>query len=635
MKKLIISKTLSFLWIVLFITGFKGVFGAENTLIGVAIVIAILMYLEIDLTANPWKNFFLLLGINLLQGIFGHLSAMNLWVGIPLNFISMFIVGYFFTFNLKKHLYIAYGFQYLFILANPVSTSDLPLRLLALSSGAVIVMIIQVIKNKDKILMTGNKLLLNICDKLIEKLESIQNNSDCSECNKSIETAIKELRKIIFYRRYKGYYLSYEGRFKLKISACLEKMYMLLSRFEDLENKAEVITAFKMELENTKQFIEKKSMNAGSLDTLRELGAKTNCVYINEIVNSFELLYDLLQEVHASDQKELNKIDERVCIPTMFKNSYNHINNFNRNSVRFTYAMRLGISISIAAFISDFYGLEQGRWILFTIFSVTQPYSEQAKYRFSERIQGTLIGAIIFAVLFNIFTDITSRSLLIMLFGYLNNYAVRYRNTMITVTVCASGAVAIMSDPNIVTLERVIYVTIGVIVGMIANRFIFPHSIQKGTSTLVQNYKDTSKRLIEEVYKFFENKNSSHSINSLFAITSFIEDRILLNNGTMELKHSLQYLEQQRKLNNRIYELFLRIQRNKMDHKTAKLILEDIDQIMKSSVKEWDKVIKQLKKGSKNVIRIDDHIVLKDVIEIFEEFKSISQFQVELEPRKT
>ena len=635
MKKLIISKTLSFLWIFLFVTGFKGVFGAENTLIGVAIVIALLMYLEIDLTANPWQNFFLLLGINLLQGIFGHLSAMNLWVGIPLNFISMFIVGYFFTFNLKKHLYIAYGFQYLFILANPVSTSDLPLRLLALSSGAVIVMIIQVIINKDKILRAGNKLLLNICDKLIEKLESIQNNSDCSECNRSIETAIKELRKIIFYRRYKGYYLSYEGRLKLKISACLEKMYMLLSRFEDLENKAEVITAFKMELENTKQFIEKKSMSAGSLDTLRELGAKTNSVYINEIVNSFELLYDLLQEVHAFDQKELNKIDKRVYIPTLFKNSYNHINNFNRNSVRFTYAMRLGILISIAAFISDFYGLEQGRWILYTIFSVTQPYSEQAKYRFSERIQGTLIGAIIFAILFNIFTDITSRSLLIMLFGYLNSFTVRYRNTMITVTVCASGAVALMNDPNIVTLERVLYVIVGVIIGMIANRFIFPHSIQKGTSTLVQNYKDTSKRLIEEVHKFFDNKNNSHSINSLFAITSFIEDRILLNNGTMELKHSLQYLEQQRKLNNRIYELFLRIQRNKMDYTTAKLILEDIDQIMKSSVKEWDKVIKQLKKGSKNVIRIDDHIVLKDVIEIFEEFKSISQYQVELEPRKT
>ena len=406
MKKLIISKTLIFLFIVLFITGFKGVFGVENTLIGVTIVIALLMYLERDLTANPWRNFCMLFGINVLQGIFGYLSAINIWVAIPLNFISMFIVGYFFTFNFKKPLAVAFGLQYLFILTTPVSTSDLPLRLVALASGAVIVMIVQVIFNKNKLSKTGNKHLLNICDKLIEKLESISSNHDCSKCNTSIETSIKELRKIIFYRRYEGYYLSYEGRLKLKISACLEKIYMLLNRFEDVENKAEVITAFRLELENVKRFIEKESLNTNSLHTFHDIAMKTNNVYINEIVNSFELLYDLLQEVHVSNKKELNKIEKFVDIPVNFKSSYNHFINFNRNSVRFTYAMRLGITITIAAFISAFFELEQGRWILFTIFSVTQPYLEQAKYRFSERIIGTLIGAVIFAISFSIFEQI-------------------------------------------------------------------------------------------------------------------------------------------------------------------------------------------------------------------------------------
>ena len=210
----------------------------------------------------------------------------------------------------------------------------------------------------------------------------------------------------------------------------------------------------------------------------------------------------------------------------------------------------------------------------------------------------------------------------------------QYRNIIITATVCALGAASLISDPSIVTMERIIYVLVGIIIGMIANRLIFPHGIQKGTSTLVQMYKDISKMLMEEVYKYFENRANSHSINNLFAITSFIEDRILLNNETMELKHSLQYLEKQRKLNNGIYELFLRIQRHKVDNETAKLIIEDIDQIMKSSAEEFNQVIKKLRKGSNNVVKIDDHIVLKDVIEIFEEFKNISQYQVELKPRK-
>ena len=253
MKKLIISKTLLFVFIVLFVSGFTSVFGKENSLIGVTIIIAMLMYLERDLTIHPWRNFFMLLGINLLQGIFSYLSAMNLWLGIPLNFIAMFCVGYFFTYRVKKALYIIFGFQYLFILTNPVSTSDLPLRLLALASGAAIVMIVQLIANKDKLSKAGSKHVHTICDQLIEKLDCISNGRDCAGYNQSIETAIKELRKLIFFRQYKGYYLSNEGRLMLKMSACLEKMYVLLNRFEEVEDQEEVISACKHGLENVKR----------------------------------------------------------------------------------------------------------------------------------------------------------------------------------------------------------------------------------------------------------------------------------------------------------------------------------------------------------------------------------------------
>ena len=635
MKKLIISKTLLFVFIVLFISGFTSVFGEENSLIGVTIIIAMLMYLERDLTIHPWRNFFMLLGINLLQGIFGYLSAMNLWLGIPLNFIAMFCVGYFFTFNVKKSLYIIFGFQYLFILATPVPTSDLPLRLLALAAGATIVMIVQLIANKDKLSKAGRKHLHNVCDQLIEKLNSISNGQDRTEYNQSIETSLKELRKIIFFRRYKGYYLSNEGRLMLKISACLEKMYMLLNRFEEVEDQEQVITACKRGIENVKRFINQEQLDPEMLHVAQHLKAKKNHMYMNELAESFELLFDLVEEVNATEKKELKKTEIIGDIPLRFKKSYQHVINFNRNSVRFTYAVRLAITITIAAFISDYFELEQGRWLLYTIFSVTQPYAELAKARFSARIAGTLIGIVIFAVLFTIFTDTTSRSMLILLFGYLNSYAVEYRNVIITVTVCALGSAALISDPNVVTIERIIYVLAGVILGMIANRFIFPHSIEKGTATLVQMYKDTSKTLMEEVYKYFEHKAHAHSINNLFAFTAFIEDRILLHNETMELQYATIYLEKQRKLNNGIYELFLRIRRSKIDPITVKLIVEDVDLIMKSSAADHDQVIKQLKHGSTNVVKIDDQIILKDVIEIYEEFKHISQFPVELKPRKS
>lgn len=633
MKQLIISKTLLFIFIVLFISGFTSVFGKENSLVGVTVIIAMLMYLERDLTVQPWRNFFMLLSSNLLQGILGYLSAMNFWLGIPLNFIAMFCVGYFFTYRVKKSLYIIFGFQYLFILTTPIPTSDLPLRLLALAAGAAIVMIVQLLANKDKLSKAGRKQLHTICDQLIEKLNSISNGHAHAAYNQSIETSIKELRKIIYFRQYKGYYLSNEGSLMLKISACLEKMYMLLNRFEESEDQEQVITACKRGIKHVKRFIDQEQLDSKILQVLQQLKAKKNRMYTNELAESFELLFDLLEEINATEKKELKKTAIIGDIPLRFKQSYQHLLNFNRNSPSFTYAIRLGVTITVAAFISEYFELEQGRWLLYTIFSVTQPYAELARSRFSARIAGTLIGVVIFAVLFSIFTDTTSRSMVILLFGYLNSYAVKYRNVIITVTVCALGSAALISDPNVVTIERIIYVIIGVILGMIANRFIFPHSIEKGSTTLVQMYKDTSKTLMEEVYKYFEHKANAHSINNLFAFTAFIEDRILLHNETMELQDATPYLEKQRKLNYGIYELFLRIRRNKIDPLTVKFIIEDINLIMKSSAKDHDQVIKQLKNGSTNVVKIDDQIILKDVIEIYEAFKHISQFPVEFKPR--
>lgn len=636
MKNLIISKTLLFLFIVLFISGFSSVFGEENSLIGVTIVIALLMYLERDLTVNPWRNFFMLLGINLLQGIFGHLALMNPWLGIPLNFLSIFFAGYFFTYNVKKSLIVIFGLQYLFMLYTPVSTSDLPLRLLALASGAVLVMVVQLIVNKDKLLKAGKKHLLNICDKLIEKLDSISTGHASTDCNQSIETSIKELKKIIFFRRHEGYYLSNDSRLMLKISACLEKLYILLNRFDEVEDKDEVIAACMLELENVKLIIDNKSLETVALQPLQTLKAKKKSnIYINELSNSFELLFDLLEEVNTADKNELKKIEKVVDIPFNFKKKYQHFINFNRNSVRFTFAIRLAIMITVTTFIFDYFDLQYGMWLVFTMLAVTQPYSEQAKHRFSARIIGTLIGAVIFTILFGVFTDPTVRTMIILLFGYLNSFAVQYRTLVLTVTVCSLGSAAMVSDPNLVVMERIFYIVLGVILGMIANRLIFPHSIQKGTSTLVQIYRDTSKTLMEEVYHFFENHTNSHSINNLYAVTSFIEDRILLNNETMELNNSTQYLEKQRKLNNGIYELFLRIQRNKINPVTVKLIIEDIDQIMKSNYDEYEQTIEHLKKESNNVIKIDDKIILKDVIGIYEEFKNISLYPVELKSRKS
>ncbi|WP_019242941.1 MULTISPECIES: FUSC family protein [Bacillus] len=621
MKKLIISKTIIFIFIILFVTGFQSVFGSENALIAVTTVVALLMFLERDLTVHPWKYLFLFILLNLQQGIFGYISTVNMWIGIPLNFISMFIVGYFFTYNLKKPIYIAFGLQYLFILTTPITYDQLPMRLLSLVVGACIIILVQLLANKNKLLKAGNKHMITVCDQLIKKIERMEKNEVDGEINKSIENAIKEFRKIVYFRRYKGYYLTNEDRIKLKISVCLEKLNYIFDRFIEDKHKMELLKALKVEIEHIKAYISNGTMPATEMSALKEIKKINNSTYIYEIISTLEFINEFWKTVYSMDKKELNKVEKLMEIPNEYKSSHNHINNLNRDSVRYSYAFRLGIAITATVFISDYFGFTEGKWMVFTLFSVTQPYSEQALYRFRERIIGTLMGAVIFIALFSIFTDTTTRSFLVLLFGYLNSYAVAYRNVVWTVTLAALGTAALTGNPEILTINRVFFVLLGIAIGMLVNKFILPFSLKTGTKNLIDMYREASKQMFKEVYKYLDQRENAHTINNLFAVSTLIEDRILLNNETLELKESKQFLEEQRKLNHAIYELFLRVQQAKISEATVKLVLEDVDRKISTSTEDIDCIVQEMKKKISTFISVEDKIIFTDILRIFKRFK--------------
>lgn len=70
--------------------------------------------------------------------------------------------------------------------------------------------------------------------------------------------------------------------------------------------------------------------------------------------------------------------------------------------MRAEYAMRVGIITAITGFIASilakYYNINEGRWMVYTIFSLTELYSEQCKIRSKQRLQATIIGTIIVLV---------------------------------------------------------------------------------------------------------------------------------------------------------------------------------------------------------------------------------------------
>lgn len=66
----------------------------------------------------------------------------------------------------------------------------------------------------------------------------------------------------------------------------------------------------------------------------------------------------------------------------------------------------------------------------------------------------------------------TLKSLIFLFVGYLNSFAVDYRDMMILVTISAVAPVALTNGSIYAVLNRLLYVFIGLILALIANKLI-------------------------------------------------------------------------------------------------------------------------------------------------------------------
>lgn len=337
MKKKFISNTIMFLVILLFIKGFEIIFGSNNSLVGVTIIISILVLMQDDLTKNLSSNLIKLLFMNLISGVFSTIASHNMYLGLILNFSILLLIGYSLTPKLNKVMVVPFGLQYLFMLYTPVTGSDFIKRLIGLATGAILIMLVQLV------IYRGNK------------------------NNKVEDSSVKNT----------------------------------------INNKSKFFN------ENKKE---------------------------NEYIKLF--------------------------------------NKFNIHHVRGAYAIRIALITTIAVFIVDFFNLAQGRWIVYTIFSLTELYSEHCRVRSKQRLQGTVIGIIIIMLLFVVIKDNDIRVLIVLLGGYLDTYTTNYRDKIICVTMSVVASVSLTNGTITTAIERVGYIGIGIILAILADKIIFNKKLE-------------------------------------------------------------------------------------------------------------------------------------------------------------
>ena len=579
-KKVVLTKTILFIAIVMFVVLFKTVFGDENTLIGVTSITALLMLLERDLTIEPLKYMIKLIGLNLFIGLAATLASMNLWVAIPVNFIAIFILGYSLLYDLKKPMYLPFILQYLFILSSPVSAEQFPRRIGALIFGAVFIIIVQLLMNKRKLTKAGNKLLDSACTQLIQKIEAIRNKQDVTPIDKQINQIFHQFRRLLYDKRENDFYLTEEGMIKLNISISLQKISYLIDKMGDtdlgnemLEDLMHYLTTLKICIKNNEQVKEIKNVYEQFL--IKYEGKAVEGTTVREVIQHLGFLDNNFTNLEALTEAHYDRVKKVEEIPQEYKKRITLKMDIKRDSIKFSYAMRLAIGITLACFIKDIFHLSEGRWIMFTVLSLIVPIYELSKQKVKDRLFATVVGGIIIMFLFGIFQDITIRTLILILAGYIGSYLVSYRYSTICVTVSAVGAVALMGNTQVFTLNRILLVGIGAIIATILNQFVYPFTVEDHNRELKKMYKEIIDEMFKVIYEVAQGREGKHRIKNLIIIASLIEERLKLNNQIV-VDEKVESLEKERGLLiTNIYDLYLWINANQSKELNFQHILED------------------------------------------------------------
>ncbi|GAA0711617.1 hypothetical protein GCM10008904_24150 [Paraclostridium ghonii] len=589
-NKKVLSTTMMLFIIAAGIVGFKSVFGDVNTLVGVAGIIAALSLLGTDYTINPVKNtiYFVCLEVGL--GIGAFLAASDALLALIITFMVIFIVLYNFTYNTKKPTYVAFTLGYLFMLYTPVGIKQLPTRLAALAFCGLGIMAIQMIVNKNKLKRKSKKIIENSIYYINDEIDFILENKNLysiNELNNKVYIGIRDLVSDIYKIIDKDVKLPIKYMQSLFISIFLESINLTIVKIKDDKNdndgyfeSLEQIKTLLIEIDkfindniSIDELIKKLNVYAENIDKI-----KPNYYLIYELKDAAGLLrYDLK---NSRDEK-IDRIKENYFVTDLIDRLDDLKNNISKDSLKFTFALRGAIVTSIGVFIVSIFNFEYGKWLVFSLSSIVQPYLETSQVKSKDRLIGTIIGILFFEAIFYIVRASSSRMLIILIVGYISNFQTTYKKQMICTTISALGVAAITGSVEIASINRLVFVILGTIIALYSNKVILPYKMSDVTK------KDIEKSIIlneKVLYKLYElgrlGLKIDDEVKEMLFVNTLINKKIDTNNLTFLSDNIDDFLYSQRMFMNDIRFLVNNFRRYRKGNSNKIELIYDINKLI-------------------------------------------------------
>lgn len=635
-KKVFMANNIIFIISVIFVYMSIVYLGRDNLMVGITGIFLLIAIINKDFSRNPLRAIFKISFLTAFIAFMPYLVNLNIYSGLIINFLAVFTIIYVVVYTLNKTIYFPFLFGYTLLLTTNVGGRDLCKRIIAIVIIGIVAVIFQIVFSKITFKKNEkNKMLIEIIETFLKNINDLK----VGNFNFKNKEKLKELStywsRDILEKRNNSFYLKDNENIKLNLIAAIEKLDRVLEEISQmLENNKEYIKFIEdlgVCLENLKLFLQTETRVVNLSLSIKKLNNDYESIKIKDIK-----IYEAIEALNIIDglTSELLEIGKKDYIEIKFgMKEIKEIKNllwadFNKNSVRFIFAFRTAILISVSYFVIECLHLELGKWMMFTIASVSQPYNDTVWGRAKGRILGTLVGVIIYLPLSYIVTSVEYRIIIIAIAVYFMISFKKYSYSMSMLTVLFLGVVTI-NIPNIFSFaeDRVLFVALGVVIVLLGNRFILPYSLKKETIILIDKYYNCCTEILDKTLLLYKKSGVREEIRNLIIIAKGIENKILLNNTDIDSDTIREFRNESRRLLNNINSVLNRVEYIDRELKSSgyermnniALMREEMENKLEEENLYYilDRYIKPVKKVSEKLIYIDvyEMIISKNICE--------------------
>ena len=469
------GKSLFFVLICVFVSGFSRAFGPENNLVGVIIIVLALTMLSRDLSVRPVWNLGVVAACTLAMGAFSFLSVWtgNPYIGAVLNFSFVFGACFYAMHDLNSPMHFPFLLGYAFMLSVPVTAEGLPLRLLALVAGSVFVVGLNVLFHYASKGRREREGMAAICEEVA---------SLCVSAKAGAATDTGRLDELC--GRMDGYLYERPGdRRMLDIVVSLQVVGTVVS----LRERDPAVLDGIADIANRMSSYQKGEDMQPLLDSIDSF-LRDRPESDPETRAALRLLRDQLWRLSFStsaDRFDTADIPASFRIGTVLRES------LRRDSARFTFSFRMALMFSLCAFVWQYTGDDNAKALAFTTIAMVQPYLEGTARRAALRLVGTVAG--ILAAIASLVVaggDLAVLTVIMLVSNYVFTVVSPKRyDVMMGFVTLSSLLTAIMTNPpETILTERVAFIFAGVLIASVANRVILPYRLSDENSVLCRRY---------------------------------------------------------------------------------------------------------------------------------------------------